>query len=62
MQKVLLISNVFPLENNKSRGCYVLAQAELLKSSNYDVKIINPIPLYLRFILLLIKNLWDLKI
>ena len=44
MQKVLLISNVFPLENNKSRGCYVLAQAELLKSSNYDVKIINPIP------------------
>ena len=44
MQKVLLISNVFPLEKNTSRGCYILAQAELLKSSNFDVKIINPIP------------------
>ena len=45
MQKVLIITNVFPLEKNQSRGCYILSQAKLLKSLNYDVKIINPIPI-----------------
>ena len=53
MQKVLIISNVFPLENNKSRGCYILSQAKLLKSNGFDVRIINPLPLipklYTRF-------------
>ncbi|MBK00004.1 MAG: hypothetical protein CMB48_03370 [Euryarchaeota archaeon] len=44
MQKVLIITNVFPLEENKSRGCYILAQAKLLRRANFDVKIINPIP------------------
>ena len=45
MQKVLIITNVFPLEGNQSRGCYVLAQAKLLRRANFDVKIINPIPI-----------------
>ena len=45
MQKILIISNVFPLDRNPSRGCYVLAQAKLLKSAGYDIKIINPLPL-----------------
>jgi len=44
MQKILIVSNVFPLDKNPSRGCYVLAQAKLLKSAGYDIKIINPLP------------------
>ena len=45
MQKILIISNVFPFEKNPSRGCYILAQAKLLMSAGYDVKIVNPLPL-----------------
>ena len=56
MQKILIISNVFPLEKNPSRGCYVLAQAKLLKSAGYDVKIVNPLPFIPPFYSNLNKN------
>ncbi len=49
MQKILIISNVFPLENNQSRGCYILSQAKLLKSNGFDVRILNPLPLIPKF-------------
>lgn len=45
MQKILIISNVFPLETNYSRGCYILSQAKLLRTKNVDIKILNPLPM-----------------
>lgn len=56
MQKILFITNVLPLRKNPSRGCYVLAQAKILKSAGYDVKIVNPLPLIPLFYSLYDKN------
>jgi len=61
MQKILIISNVFPLEKNTSRGCYILAQAKLLKSAGYDVKIVNPLPFIPPFYSNLNKNFRGFK-
>ena len=45
MKKVLVISNVFPLDSNTSRGCYVLSQIKLLRSAGYDIRVLNPLPI-----------------
>tara|TARA_B100000287_G_scaffold414239_1_gene446604 strand:- start:4603 stop:5676 length:1074 start_codon:yes stop_codon:yes gene_type:complete len=61
MQKILIISNVFPLDKNPSRGCYILAQAKLLISAGYDVKVVNPLPFIPPFFPKLNKKFQGLK-
>jgi len=61
MQKMLFISNVFPLDGNPSRGCYVLAQAKILREAGYEVKVINPLPFLPPFYSLYDRNFKGVK-